>query len=126
MALLAAGKNLSGNLLDREVVVIAPAPEGSAEDQERPLRPYFIGDFLQLLMGEAGGGHIDKVLLGGMAMLPVNGVGRRIGGALQLTEGLGQHGPVIGLVDCPVATFVLFEEIWAPAVVTEAPAARKK
>ncbi len=73
MAPFAAGKDLAGDLLDREIGIIIPAPEGGAEDEERPLRPHLACQFLQLLVGEAGGGDIDEILFGGMAVLPVDG-----------------------------------------------------
>ncbi len=62
---------------------------------------------------------VDKVPLGGMAMLPIDGIARRIGEAFQLTDRLGQHGGVVGLVDDPVAPLVFLQQRRSQAVIAE-------
>lgn len=110
MAPFTAGQDLARDFFDGEIGIVAPATEGCAEHQQRPLRSHLIGEFLQLLVSEPGGGHIDKVLFGGVAMLPVNGVRRCIGETLQFAQGLGKHRRVVGLIDDPVTPAVLFQQ----------------
>jgi hypothetical protein len=118
---LAARQHLLGNLLHRQIGIgIGLGAEGGAQHQQRPIRPHLVGELLQLLVGQAGGGHIDEIALGGMAVLPIHRIRRRIAEALQLAQRLGQHGGVVVVVDDPVAPLVLFQQRRRQAVVAEA------
>jgi len=83
----------------------------------------FFGELFKLIGVEGLGCDVDKVPLGGVAVVPVEGVGRGVGEAFELAEGLGEHFGVVGFVDDPVAPFVLFEEGRSEVIIAEAAAA---
>ena len=93
--------------------------EGGVEYKPRHL----IIQLLELLMAQRGRGDVDEVALSGMTVLPIHRVGRRVGEAFQLAQGLGQHRGVVIAVDDPVAPLVLFQQRGGETVVTEAAAA---
>ena len=58
-----------------------------------------------------------------MAVLPVDGLARRVGEAFELAQRLGQHRGVVLLVDDPVAPAVLLKQRRREPVVAETAAA---
>ena len=75
LAPLAAGEHGFGDLLHGKVAVAILAwTEGGADDEQAAVRPYFIAELLELVVAEVGGGGINKILLGAVALLPVERV----------------------------------------------------
>ena len=117
-------EDLFGNLPNRQVgKLVGFASEGTTEDEEGALGADFFGELGELFVFEGLGGDVEEVAFGGVALLPVEGVGGRVGKAFEFAEGFGKHGGVVGLIDDPVPPFVLFEQGGGEMVVTEAAAA---
>jgi hypothetical protein len=86
------------------------ASEGTTKHQEGALGANFFGELGELFVFEGLGGDVEEIAFGGVALLPVEGVGGRVGEAFEFTEGFSKHGGVVGLIDYPVPPFVLFEQ----------------
>lgn len=99
MTPFAAVQDLFGNFLDRQVGVFVAPAEGGTQHQQRALWPHFVGELLELFVAQRGGGNVEEVALGGIAMLPVHRVGWCVAEAFQLAQRLGQNGGVVGRVD---------------------------
>ena len=123
MVPFAAVEDRLRNLLHRQVGVgIGLGAEGGTQHQQRALRPHLVGELLELVVGQAGRGHVNEILLRGVAVLPIDRIAGRIGESLQLAQGLRKHGGIVVFVDHPVAPLVLFQQGWRQAVVTESAA----
>lgn len=120
----AAIEDLFGNLPHGEVGEgVGFASEGAAQHEEAAIVSHFFGELGELVLFEGLGGDVEEVAFGGVALLPIVGVGGGVGEAFEFAEGFGQHGGVVGFVDDPVAPLVLLEEGGGEVVVAEAAAA---
>jgi len=76
---LAAVKDLVGNFFDGEVRKIGLATKGGTEHQQATVCTNLLSQLGQLVVAEVLGGDVDKISLGGVTLLPVEGVARGIG-----------------------------------------------
>ena len=79
---LAAGEDVFGNFFDGEVGKVGPPAKGHAEHQQAAVCAHFVRELGELVVAEVLGGDVDKVTLGRVALLPVEGVGGGVGKAL--------------------------------------------
>lgn len=94
------------------------APHRAAH-QEALIFAHFVRQRLQLLGRQGLRGHINKIALAGIAVLPPQGFRRPVNKALQLGQRFGQHfGAVFG-VDHRIAPFVIDNQGRRQTVITE-------
>jgi hypothetical protein len=92
MAPFAAVEDLFGDFFDGEIgELVGVTAEGATEDKEASIATDFVGEPLELGAAKVLGGDVDEVLFGGVAMLPVDGVGGGVGEAFEFAEGFSEH-----------------------------------
>ena len=90
MAPLTAREHLLGDLSHCAVGIALRAALGdakrAAEHEQRVLSPDLVAQLRELIGAQVLRGRVDEIALGGMALLPVDRVARRVGEAFQLAS----------------------------------------